>query len=500
MVPVGKLMMDGAFYVRRVLHPKKYVSLRVLCDYVGLGTENFSDSVKAVLDKTVWQMCVEGLPSPHNGVWYVWTQRGADFAMSKKPLVLISQKQYADYPCIVVDNPLEIYTRMCHFYRRMNKRVVATVVTGSIGKTTTSEMLASVYLKYTKTYFSWDNDNDFQDISYKVQHIPTHWKRMVQEVGEDTPNVTQWNSLMVYPSAAVITKIDNSHFEAFGSFDNIVTETCEVVKGLQPNAPVFVTKGEFQWYDRLEGHPVITVSDSDSTADYYAKDIKVTQSGLSFVAVDNVKHTEHSVKLTNIYARHNALAALRAFAVGCHEGIPYNKIVAGLESYRTRNIRQNVVWTNDGVCLYVDCYNAIASSVKSSVEAAEQIPIAGRRIAVLGDIEECGEMADAQHTECVEIINQSTFDALIAVGEKMSAAMERYPNRDNLTIFACKDRHEATRCLKNYVKSGDQVLFKSSHSGHLSDIAKSIWPETSDILMNDAGRHLRWQKYISAIS
>ena len=138
--------------------------------------------------------------------------------------------------------------------------------------------------------------------------------------------------------------------------------------------------------------------------------------------------------------------------------------------------------------------------MKSSVEAAEQIPIAGRRIAILGDIEECGEMADAQHTECVEIVNQSTFDALIAVGEKMSAALERYPNRDNLTVFACKDRYEATQCLKNYVKSGDQVLFKSSHSGHLSDIAKSIWPETSDVLVNDAGRRLRWQKYISAIS
>lgn len=490
--------MQGTHYVRRILHPKKYVSLQVLCDYAGIKTDNFSDSVKEALDKKVWQMCVPGYPAPFHGVWYVRNEEAAEYAMSKSPIALISKKQFSDYPCIVVDNPMGLYAKMSQYYRKLHKKLRATVVTGSIGKTTTSEMLAVVYSKYAKTDYSWDNDNIPDAVSYNVQHLSTSHRMMVQEICESYIHTAQWGSLIAYPTAAVITTIDYSHFERFDSVDAIAAEVCTVVRGLQPKAPVIVTKGEFVWYDKLEGHPAVTVSDSDNSADYYAKNIRVTSSGLSFVVVDNMKHTEHNVSLVNVYARHNIIAALKVFAVSCCDGIPYDKIITGLENYRTRGIRQNVIWTSSKVCLYVDCFNAIASSVRSAIEAAGQIPVAGRRIAVLGDVEECGEQSFAQHDESVSAVNESNFDVLITFGEKISAALSRSENRVTLSSMPCHDMTEVETYLRNHVSSGDLVLFKASHSGRLSEIVKRVWPETEVMLQFDSAKKLRLRKILKS--
>ena len=151
--------------------------------------------------------------------------------------------------------------------------------------------------------------------------------------------------------------------------------------------------------------------------------MSVLKSGLSFVVVDNSNGTEHPVRLNNIYARHNVSAALRAFAAARCEVLPYSLIVKGLAEYHTTGVRQNVIWTEDGICLYADCYNAIATSVRSAVETSDIIPVTGKRIAVLGDIEEwdslsvvsfiamakavCGKMVERQ-----SIVNAKTVSDL----------------------------------------------------------------------------------------
>jgi len=465
-------------YIRRVLHPQKYVTLKTLCEFAGIDVQSLSPAVRRNLGKRVWQLCYEGMPvTPKNGLWWAWSEWGADSAMNHKALAIITRKQIKDYPCIVTENPGATAAKICLYYRLLNKDLTIAAVAGSIGKTTTSGMLASVYANYTNTFFSPAGGNELFEIVYALQHIPSKSKKMVQEICENWKNGTQYSAIATAPSIAVITTIDNSHIGSFGSIDNIAAEICTVVRGLPSEGPVVITKDEFRWQSMLENHPVITVSDHDTSADYYAKDIQVLPQGLSFTVVDNAKHSEHKVNLNNIYARHNIKAALRAFAVGCHDNIPYATIIEGLAKYRTSGVRQNILWTEDKICLYADCYNAIASSVKSAVEGAELIPITGQRIAVLGDIRGLGELSEKEHSECIDIINQSSFSTLITVGEEINAAVTRNLIREGLKVYQCNDKTEVEKHLKDMVKPGDLVLFKSSHDGQLATIIKHLWPK-----------------------
>ena len=474
---VGKKILLFSQYIRRFIHPEKYVSLKELCAFCGLDAKEFAPIVAARLNKTVWHVCRQGMMiTPAQSVWVAENKEEADFAMRRRPLALVTDQQYSDYPCIVVDRPMEVYAKMCLYYRMLQKKVSVTVVAGSIGKSTTSGMTASVYSAYCKTTYSMGFGNDPSEVGYSVQHIPSDAEKMVQEVSENSPGVTQYLSLMSYPSVVVITVIDKSHFELFGNEENVAREVCSVVDHLPTHVPVIVQKGEFRWKELLQGHPIVTVSAEDSTADYYAKDVKLDSSGISFTVVDTKAESSHQVHLTHIYARHNIVAALRAFAAGRCEGVPYDRIIEGLANYRTTGVRQNVVWTNDNVCIYADCYNAIAASVRSAIETAGLIDVKGRRIAVLGDIEECGEATDEQHDECMSIVNQSGFDALVVVGKNMNAALSRSSMRDNLQVYACEDKHEVERRLRECVGSGDLVLFKASHSGGFATIIQHLWP------------------------
>lgn len=491
---VGKKILLFSQYLRRLRHPEKYLNLRKLCRYAGLKVEALHPMVQNRLECIVWHVCKKGMPiTPHNSVWMVEDREEADFAMEHKALVLLTNQQYADYPCIVVENPMAVYAKMCLYYRSLRKNLSVTVVTGSIGKSTTSGMIASVYSAYYNTTYSPGYGNDPSEVGYSIQHIPSNAEKMVQEVCENIPGATRYLSFMAAPSVIVITSIDKSHFEVFGSEEGVAKGICSVVDLLPSHVPVIVHQGEFKWMELLKDHPVITISDEHSTADFYAKDIMVDSSGLSFSVVDTKKGSIHQVHLSHIYARHNVVAALRAFAVGRYEGVPYDRIIEGLACYHTTGVRQNVVWTDDNVCIYADCYNAIASSVRSAVETAGVIDISGRRIVVLGDIEECGDASDKQHDECMDIINQSVFDILIIVGEKMNAALSRLSMRCDLQVYPCKDKSEVEKRLLECVHPGDLVLLKSSHSGGLTTIIQHLWPSAYKGMNAYNKEYRRWK-------
>ncbi len=494
-----KALLYCSQYIRRVIHPEKYVTLRTLCEYAGVDCRTLSSVVKKRLNKKVWHICTDRmLITPPNSVWWVNCIQDADLAMQRKALVILTDKQFGNHPCIVVKNPIEVFAKMCLYFRLMQKEIKVTAVTGSIGKSTTSGMLVSVYSAYKKTYYSPGFGNEPFEIGYSVQHIPARYPLMVQEICENIPNATQFSSMMTAPSLAIITAIDKAHFGTFGSVDNIAAEICGVVKGLPANAPVVVDKTEFRWMDLLDGHPPITVSDVDSTADYFAKDIHVTSSGLTFNIVDSSNNTEHHVSLVNIYAHHNVMAALRVFAAARHMGIPYNTITEGLSRYRTTGIRQNIVKADNDILIYADCYNALASSVKAAIKAADTIPIKGQRWAVLGDIEGCGEISSDQHEECMEAIDLSSFGGLVTVGKKMNAATASYQWKRQLEVHPCQSKDEAEKVLKKHIASGDMVLLKSSHGGDLSTIIEHLWPDALQ-KANEYNKKYRHWKFSSAV-
>lgn len=478
---------------RRLLHPEKYKSVGFFCDYLGEEV-TINDSIKTIRRKIVTNICtLQSARPPKDNVCLVYInpvygindmQQYAAKAMCKGALVLITDRCYSDYPCIVSKDPIKTYALLCKYFRDLQHKVRITAVTGSIGKTTTKNMIAEVYKMSYKTLYTEENNNTKTTVGFAVQHIPNWAEVMVQEVHEGEPNETQWLSLMLHPEVAVITSIDNSHYQFFGSADKIIEECCAITKYMSETGIVIVNKDEFTRFDLLNGRIIMTISLVDETADFYASNVELDNDGLTFIVRVKDNGGSARVRLNNIFAKHNVISALYAFAAGYCQGVPIESIIRGLSNYRTSGIRQNIIKTSDGVTLYVDCYNAVGKSMKSAIDACDSIPVSGKRIAVLGDIAEVGDLSDSMHREVISFINESKFDMLLIIGEKMQMAAEAVPNRDSLRIESFENRTIVSDRLRAVATRGDLVLFKASNASNLKECVLRVWPETEPYVNN----------------
>ncbi len=468
---------NGAYKKKAKKYPELFFTLRELCVRAGLNMENTDGNVQAKLDKTVSYVCRWGdrftkdcicvqLYGDSDAEMKLATQSGA--------LVCVTDHGIDGVDCIVVEHPEIVYADLCAILRE-NAKTEATVVVGSIGKTTTKKMIESVYRQAFYTMCDSGNDNILDSVGSICQHLPRKAKQYIAELSEDTPGLIEQMSKITKPSIAVIATIDKSHIEHYGSEENIFNEFRSVTKympedgvciiGLdQPNAKALITDKR-----------VIYVSDKNSEADFWASDIAVTPSGLTFHVHEKATGNVYPVELINAFAHHNVSTALLAFAAGVAAGVGYKQIVAGLKTYRATGIRQNVYKAGSKV-VYADCYNAVAKSIRSAISGAQQIPVRGKKIAVLGDVAEAGDYTESTHMEIAEIINASDFDVVMTFGTELKKALTKTKMRDGLLVLTFEKQKVMNRALKAQVKSGDLVLFKASHSGHLNKSIAAVFP------------------------
>lgn len=473
--------------VKRILHPQKYKTVAFFLQYLkkqGCNVQ-LNDKGKENSSKVITELCILDSIymsfniSPQNAC-IVETRQNAEDAVRKGAILLITQDNFEEYPCMVTDNTLAVFAKMGRYYRDLHDKVKVIAVSGSIGKTTTKNMIGEIYKTTYRTYYNQSNANTRRSVGQAVQTIPDGTERMIQEIHEGTPGKTQYVSEMLRPDMFVITSIDKSHFMNFENEDKIVEEVCSIAKHMPKGGIVVVNIDEFNRFDLLKGQKIITISEKKTDADFFVQDICTTNNGLTFSIIVRQNSAKYQITLHNIFATHNALCALYAFAIAACDGISPENIVKGLEKYRTEGIRQNVVHTKDNIIVYADCYNAVEKSIKAAIDAAERIPVDGKRIAVLGDIKESGSLVSEMHANVIQYVVQSKFDCLITIGEEMCSAADSIKSNGKLDIYKSKSLDDVTARLKETMNSGDLVLFKASHSMELEKVIMALWP--SEIL------------------
>ena len=211
--------------------------------------------------------------------------------------------------------------------------------------------------------------------------------------------------------------------------------------------------------------------------DFYAEDIQVLESGLQFSIIVKDNHESYNISLNNIFAKHNVVCALYAFAAGYYNHAEPATMAKALSSFKMEGARQNIIRTENDIVIYADCYNAIARSVQSAIEAASLIPIQGKRIVVLGDIEEAGDYSETMHKEIVEFTNKSSFDVLLTLGEKMEKAVINTTFRHSLSVYHFTSISDLSTKIKDIINNGDLILFKASNASNLSKCIKIVWPK-----------------------
>ncbi len=468
--------------VRKLTRPDKYLTIETISEIVKdtgaeLNTRAMSQRYSVISEVCTLDHKYESFYFPSNHACLVSDRVTAKKAVLKGAKLLISPTDFEEYPCLVSVNPILTYATLCRYYRDLCKDLHVTAVSGSIGKTTVKNMIGEVYKTCRNTTYTRANYNTRMAVGFAIQHIPKKAKMMVQEIHEGNPDETRFISKMLHPDLFVLTPIDKSHFERFGSEQKIKEEICSITEYMTESGTVIVDIDEFKDFSLLGNKRIISISSSGQSADFSLKGVNVSSDGLDFCIHVKAIDADYRVNLHNIYAPHNAQCALYAFAAGYLVGIEPSFIIRGLHNYRTSGDRQNVFRTRDGVLVYADCYNAVGRSMQSAISAAGGIKIPGKHIAVLGDVAEAGSTSFDTHKSIIQYINNSPFDYLIIIGSEFSKVLAQVSTRDGLIVRVSKTIEDLSSIVREIVQPGDLVLFKASHASNLSECIKMVWPK-----------------------
>jgi len=374
-----------------------------------------------------------------------------------------------------VSDPLYAYQQLAAYHRsRFHIPVVA--VTGSNGKTTTKEMVASVMAHRWKILKTEGNLNNRVGVPQTLLRLNDRHQGAVIEMGVDNLGQTARLCEIARPTIGIITNIGPDHLEFFGAMEVSAQAKAEMLDLLPPDG-VAILNADDSYYEYLASRARCRVVSFGFSlkADVRAMDLKSDgRHGTTFRL-----QLPGTVRLTMVHIRaqgdHNVTNALAAGAVGSILGLPGGVIAQGLSRFRPAAMRSQVR-VSQGVKLIIDCYNANPASMKAAVQLLAQTAAKRKKIAVLGDMLELGPNAAQMHEEVGGFLARQGIDQLVACGPlgRSLAKGAKQAGMDQSHILEVPDARAAAAAVKPVVKPGDAVLIKASRGMKLECVADAL--------------------------
>jgi UDP-N-acetylmuramoyl-tripeptide--D-alanyl-D-alanine ligase len=366
-------------------------------------------------------------------------------------------------PYILVNSTLEAVKKIAKAYR--NKFDIPVVgVSGSVGKTSTKEMLYAVLSQKFKTHKTQGNLNNELGVPLTLLAMPEDTEAAVIEMGiSDFGEMTRLSE-MVRPTICVLTIIGCCHLENLGDRDGVLKAKTEMFKFADKNAEFILNGDDDKLFTVTEvggKKPIFFGFATDN--DYHAEDIENNgEDGISCTLCFDNSRLAVKIPAIGNYMVSNALAAV---AAGRLLGLSDEQLVNGVQAYKTVGSRANVINTGK-LKIIDDCYNANPTSVKASLDTLKNFD--GRKVAVLGDMKELGTDELKLHYETGEYAKHNGIDLVIAIGP---LAKELAKGANGIWY---DDIESACKALKNLLHEGDTVLVKASHSMQFEKIVEFI--------------------------
>ncbi len=353
--------------------------------------------------------------------------------------------------------------------RYLRKRLTLPIVgvTGSVGKTTTREMIAAALSARYHVYKTPGNSNSQVGVPITVSEITKADEVGVLELGMSEPGELTVIAQIAKPDIAVITNIGITHIEQLGSRENIYKEKMTIQDGLSDGG-VLVLNGDDDMLQKTKGKDgVKTVYyGTGENCDYRAVDLVLTDGKAEFTALHGGK--TQKIRL-NVMGMHNVMNAMAAIAVCCECGMTMAEAAEGLLTFHGFKHRQQV-YADGRFTVMDDSYNASPASMKAALDVFKGLT-GKRHIAVLADMKELGENYLAYHREVGEYAANSGVDLVVTLGEASKCLAEGVRAVKEIPVVEFLDRDEMVKYLEQEVKDGDCILFKGSNSMGLSAVA-----------------------------
>jgi UDP-N-acetylmuramoyl-tripeptide--D-alanyl-D-alanine ligase len=409
---------------------------------------------------------------------------GHDFiveAFKKGAAAVISEKHitHPDGAVITVESTKTALLKLACAYRQ-NFNIPVVGITGSVGKTSTKEMVyAALSCKY-KTHKNEGNLNNEIGMPMSAFGLDKSFKAAIFEMGMSNFGEISRLTQVAKPSVGIITNIGISHIEKLGTQQGILKAKLEILDGMDENSILILNGDDKLLFDKIPEikHKIITYGINNTECNVVGKNIKQQDYSTSFDI--EYQHTNTQTVIPTLGV-HNAYNALAAFAAGIHIGMAPREVSEGLAAYKTYGMRQKFV-NYKGVTIIEDCYNASPDSMNAAFDVLMAIKNDGAKFAVLADMLELGNHTEQSHINVGKAAAKKGVDILLAYGDNAKHYCEGFtienPNKSANCLYF-KDKQELAEFIRNIMNSGDTLLFKGSRGMKLEEVLAKLYKRTT---------------------
>lgn len=376
-----------------------------------------------------------------------------------------------DIPVIRVNNTVMAMQEIGKAYTK-TINIPKIGITGSVGKTTTKEMVSKALMAERKVFKTSGNNNSQIGVPNTLSKMSPDDEIAVIEMGMSMPGEMKRLAELVSLDCAVITNIGVSHIEQLGSKDGICREKFHIEDALKEDG-VMLLQGDdpvLTAHAHELKHKVIFFGMNENN-DYRAINEKAVSNGYEFDIAVKGRETYHAV--LNVPGLHNVKNALAAVAVADYFNLDVNKALKSLADYSGVAMRQQITKSCD-VTVIDDSYNASPDSMKAGIDVLETRPVSGKKVAVLADMLELGVDADKYHYEVGEYAAGKNIDMVITYGGLAKNIGQAVKNNSAVEVMSFDTRDEITKYLLDNLNSGDAVLFKGSRGMKLNECVEAF--------------------------
>lgn len=380
-------------------------------------------------------------------------------------------------PCILVEDSFKALTAIATFYReQLDCTIVG--ITGSVGKTSTKELIASVLRSGYETCATEGNFNNEIGVPLTILRIRQQHKYAVVEMGINHFGEMTRLTTVVKPNIAVLTNIGDCHLEALGDRDGVLKAKTEIFASMGADATVIVNGMDDKLCTIREvagKTPIRYALQPEGCADggEAAYTAQITSEGalegssVSIAGPDGMQF-EAQVPLPG---RHMVLNALAATAVGRLAGLDAEQIRSGIGNVQAVGGRSRIV-KGDVYTLIDDCYNANPTSVRAAIDLLCRT--GGRKVAVLGDMFELGADERALHAGVGDYVKEKGIEVLLCAGGLSESMAQAAQTGGSVEVHHFADTESLKGAVTDFLQQGDTVLVKASHGMHFEKIVEEL--------------------------
>jgi UDP-N-acetylmuramoyl-tripeptide--D-alanyl-D-alanine ligase len=406
----------------------------------------------------------------------VWTTKSEDY--KKQVLESINNIFFVDDTVLALHKIAEYFLQ--------SKNIKKIVITGSVGKTTTKDVLFFVLKHFYKTQATKGNFNNHIGVPLTIFEIEDDTEICVFEIGINHKNEMNQLSKIVKPDIGIILNIGKSHLEYLKDLDGVLDAKWELIENIKQNGVLFLNGDDDKLLEKFKAEKEVLKHKIDIKN--YGKNFNNNFSG-KIISVNNENQTlEFSENLDldgkkyqfefSVLGMAGFYSALVAFSVCRTLGIEAEQIIERLKQFNDRTKMRFERSEVNGIQIINDCYNANPTSMTEALLVFSKLDAqkTGKKIIVLGDMLELGESSDIEHKNLANVLKDLSVDMIFLYGEKSFLTYQELVslNLKNKIFFHSFSKDEIAENLKKNIKQNDMLFFKASRGMKLEEIIAKI--------------------------